>query len=349
MQTGIDELHAGSDPGPSAQEPKPAPKARLVPFNEIKMNTERRYLVKGLIPRTGLTVVWGAPKSGKSFWTFDLMMHVALGWNYRGRRVHAGPVVYCAFEGQTGLEARVEAFRLAKMAELTEPVPFFLQPVTLDLVADHKGLIEVIRNQPGATPPAAVVLDTLNRSLRGSESSDQDMTAYVKAADTIREAFNCAVIVVHHCGLNGERPRGHSSLTGALDAQLSVKRSGNDAIIVECELAKDGPAGEILASRLEVVTVGTDEDGDEITSCVIVEAAVEAASEQGGPSLTANQRAMLTILQDAGALGLNAKELFSKSKDAGVGETRRADLYDTRRALQNKGLIRIEDDQWFAT
>jgi RecA-family ATPase len=79
-----------------------------------------------------------------------------------------------------------------------------------------------IREQAGA--PAAVVIDTLNRSLAGSESSDEDMAAYIKAADAIRDAFNCAVVIVHHCGHEGTRPRGHSSLMGALDAQVAVTK-----------------------------------------------------------------------------------------------------------------------------
>jgi hypothetical protein len=28
----------------------------------------------------------------------------------------------------------------------------------------------------------------------------------------IRNAFGCAVIVVHHCGIDATRPRGHTSL-----------------------------------------------------------------------------------------------------------------------------------------
>src|SRR5262245_39883861 len=84
------------------------PRIRLNPFNEIKLSLQRRDLVKRLIPRSGLIVVWGPPKCGKSFWVFDLMLHVALGREYRGRRVHQGPVVYCAFEGQKGIEARAE-------------------------------------------------------------------------------------------------------------------------------------------------------------------------------------------------------------------------------------------------
>src|SRR5215510_14219600 len=144
---------------------------RLVPFSEIALGNDRRYLVKGLIPTPGLSVIWGPPKSGKSFWTFDLVMHVALGWDYRGRRVHQGSVVYCCFEGQSGIKARVEAFRQRLLSDQSQEVPFFLQPMTLDLVSDHDELIEAVRATLRSTTPVAVVLDTLNRSLVGSESS----------------------------------------------------------------------------------------------------------------------------------------------------------------------------------
>ena len=142
----------------------------LVPFDDIKLGTERRYLINGLIPRTGLVVVWGPPKSGKSFKIFDMLLHVALNRRYRGRRVHPGPVVYCSFEGQTGFEARCAAFRKKFLAQNKEPVPFYLQPVTLDLVKDASELIRVIRATLGNVKPAVIALDTLNRSLRGSES-----------------------------------------------------------------------------------------------------------------------------------------------------------------------------------
>jgi hypothetical protein len=243
---------------------------RLVAFDDIELGRQRRHLVKGLIPRTGLIVVWGPPKSGKSFWTFDLVMHVALDRPYRGRRVDHGAVVYCAFEGQTGIEARCAAFRKKFLAAEHERVPFYLEPITLDLVKDAPELTLAIRTTLGGVKPVAIVLDTLNRSLRGSESSDEDMTSYVRAADALREAFDCAVIIVHHCGIDGTRPRGHTSLTGAADAQLAVNRDAANNIIVTLEYAKDGPQGDTVASRLEVVDVGIDEDGDPITSCVVL-------------------------------------------------------------------------------
>jgi AAA domain len=247
-----------------------ASRIHLVPFADIKLDTERSDLVKGLIPRVGLTVLWGAPKCGKTFWIFDCMMHVALGWKYRGKRVHQGVVVYCAFEGQQGIKKRKEAFVQRHLENYGETVPFFLMPVTMDLVKDGPALIAAIQKTLGEAVPVAVVLDTLNRSLRGSESSDEDMSAYVTASDRIRETFSCAIVVVHHCGLDATRPRGHTALAGALDSQLSCKRDSSGNIVVTVELMKDGEEGEVIGSKLETVKVGVNKDNDDITSCIIV-------------------------------------------------------------------------------
>jgi hypothetical protein len=281
------------------------PRIRLVAFDDIQLGTERRYLIKGLIPRVGLTVVWGPPKSGKSFWTFDAVMHVALDWPYRGRRVHHGPVVYCAFEGQEGMEARKTAFAQRFLAEDHEPVPFYLEPVTLNLVRDRAELITAIRATLGDVMPVAVVLDTLNRSLSGSESSDEDMGAYVGAADSIRAAFDCAVIIVHHCGVDGSRPRGHTSLTGGVAAQLAIGHDATGNIITTAEYMKDGPQGDAVASRLEWVEVGTDQDGDAITSCVVlpVEPGAVMPAAKKKPSSKAAQIALRALVEALAELG----------------------------------------------
>jgi RecA-family ATPase len=89
----------------------------------------------------------------------------------------------------------------------------------VELEREHARLVEAIRAQAGG-PVAAVVLDTLNRSFTGSESSDEAMTAYVKACDAVREALGCAVIIVHHSGLAEGRARGHTALLGSADAQI---------------------------------------------------------------------------------------------------------------------------------
>ena len=268
-----------------------------VPFDQIQPVTSTPYLVRGLIPREGLAVAWGPPKCGKSFWAFDVMMHVALGWEYRGHRVTQGPVVYIACEGALGFRARVEAFRQRHLAEETTGVPFYLVPATIDLVDEYRELIPSIESVLGDTAPVAVVMDTLNRSMRGSESSDEDMSAYIKAADAVREAFGCVVLVVHHCGHEATRPRGHTSLTGACDAQIAVKRDTNGTITATVEWMKDGEEGEEVFSRLEQVEVGIDDDGEPISSCVIVPSSEAAAG--AGRRITGAAKIALDFLQKA--------------------------------------------------
>jgi AAA domain-containing protein len=242
---------------------------KLIPFEQLRPGPEATYLIKGLIPRVGLTVVWGPPKCGKSFWLMDALLHVALGWEYRGRRVTRGPVVYCAFEGADGYNARAEAFRIRFLTADQGLVPFYLVAAKMDFLADHQALIASIKAQIGPTSPVAVGLDTLNRSIGGKED-DERMAGYIGASDAIREEFHCVVPVVHHCGVEGTRPRGHTSLTGAAEAQIEVKRDEAKNIVVRVEYMKDGPEGTEIFSRLEPVEVGRDQDGDLITSCVIV-------------------------------------------------------------------------------
>jgi AAA domain len=201
--------------------------------------------------------------------------------------VTSGPIVYCALEGAQGHKNRIEAFRRGKISRAADSdPPFYLMATPLSLVRDQKAFTTDIGRQLGDLKPVAVCIDTLNRSLEGSESSDEDMSAYVRAADAIRDAFGCLVIIVHHCGHGGDRPRGHSSLMGALDAQIAVRRDATDNVVAELELSKDGETGLQFVSRLKVVEIGADQDGDPITSCVIEAVDVPAAA----PKATAKSR-----------------------------------------------------------
>jgi hypothetical protein len=261
--------------GDGNQEPQQKKRRfELKPFDTIKVSKIPNYLVKGILPRTGLAVVWGPPKCGKSFWVFDLVMHVAIGRKYRGCRVQQGRVVYLALEGGSGFAARIDAWRQRCRGE--HDVPFFLIDTPLALVSDHRELIAAIREQLDG-PPAVIIIDTLNRSLNGSENKDEDMSAYIRAADAIRAAFNCLVIIIHHCGVVGNRPRGHTSLSGADDVQIALERDKEGIIIAKVEHMKDAEAGAVMASQLERVDLGTDADGDPLSSCVIVPAEVAAA------------------------------------------------------------------------
>jgi hypothetical protein len=272
----------------------------LIPFEQIRVDSTPAFVVKGIVPRHGLVTTWGPPKCGKSFMIFDLAMHVALGWQYRNHKVQQGPVVYVAAEGGNRFADRVEAWRQRHLVEgSVDPIPFYLLAVPLDLIAEHAVLIAAIQAQAKGAP-TVVVLDTLNRTLVGSENKPEDMARYIRAADAIRMAFGCAVIVIHHCGIDGSRPRGHTSLAGADDAQIAVSRDSTGLIKVEVEHFKDGIASPPFACRLENVDLGTDRDGNEMSSCVIVAAELPTTDAKArGGKVSPNQNRFLDILTDA--------------------------------------------------
>src|SRR5262249_12332470 len=109
---------------PPERDPNKQYPYRLIPFNDLRPGIRSDHLVDGLIPRSGIVAVWGPPKSGKSFWAFDLAMHIALGWPYRDRRVEQGPVAYLAFEGADGFNNRAEAFRRTHAEALEREMAF---------------------------------------------------------------------------------------------------------------------------------------------------------------------------------------------------------------------------------
>jgi hypothetical protein len=216
------------------------------------------------------------------------------------------------------------------------------------LVKEVGQLIEDIRAQLGDEKPVVIVIDTLNRSIAGSESSDEDMSDYIKAADAIRETFTCAVAVIHHCGKDGSRPRGHTSLTGAADGQIAISKDSAGIVSSRVEYLKDGAEGAETHSRLDVVELGTDDDGEPITSCVVQEAENASTGMAAQPHLSKNQQTMLALLNSKGG-GLTVEGWNDLARAEGIGTKRKADLYDLRTALKSRNLVYEHDGRWFPT
>jgi hypothetical protein len=246
-------------------------KFRLVPFGQLRPGNDPGYLVDELIPLRGIVLVWGKRKCLKSFWTYDLGFHVAHYPEYRGRSVLQVPVVYCAFEGAHGYKKRAEALRRHHKIPAANDIALYLVPGRANMIKEYPLLISAVREQLVGEVPRMIVLDTLNKSLVGSESKDVDMAAYIVAAEALRDAFDCVVLIIHHCGYDETHPRGHTSLTGAVDAEFEVVREGM-LVTVKNVTMRDGPEGFEIRSQAEVVEVG-----------VLVDALRAALAERGTP------------------------------------------------------------------
>lgn len=233
------------------------------------------WLVKNLLPAVpGLGVIYGLPGSGKTFAALDLAMSVCRGISWQGLRVKPTGVVYLAAEGQGGLVNRVRAYlQHHDVAPRDLRLEIIAQQINLRSPDEHiEDVIQAVKDADDRIGPVGlIVVDTLNRVLAGGdENSPMDMGALIYNVQRIAEATGCFCLIVHHCGKNEDRgARGHSSLKGAADLEISV--SNNDgARMLRVEKLKDGQDGVSYGFRLEVVDLGEDDDGDPVSSCVVV-------------------------------------------------------------------------------
>jgi hypothetical protein len=108
-------------------------------------------------------------------------------------------------------------------------------------------------------------------------------------------------MLVHHNtkeGGSGKGGRGHSSLWGALDTEIDVHRDPVTKIATATVYKqRNGPEGAKVAFELETVGLGTDSDGDEVTSCIV--RAAESAAKAAGVKMSATCTIALHALRQA--------------------------------------------------
>ncbi len=255
---------------PSFDAPKRA--SELEWFDDVEPVLGGAYLVKGLLDAGTMSVVYGPSNSGKTFWTIDLAYHVAIGAPWRGRRVIQASVLYLAAEGGRGVINRVAAL---KQSHGVLDVPLAVKRAGLDLLhdqADLQHIVDLSEEVRAKIPeaPHLIVIDTLSRVMAGGdENSAADMTALIRNIDAIRATTGAHILTVHHTGKDTARgARGHSSLRAATDTEIEIaNEDGARAAMVTKQ--RDHNGGETFAFDLKNVSLGHDQDGDEVTSCVV--------------------------------------------------------------------------------
>ncbi|MFE8106929.1 AAA family ATPase [Sphingomonas melonis] len=283
--------------------PAPAP-LPLIWFDENKPLLSGNWLIKNVLPAEAFCTIIGHPGCGKSFFALDLACHIAAGLKWQDRKVKQGLVLYIAAEGQRGQQNRVEAWKRHYEAQ---GLAFAMIPVAINLGARTEDLPKLFETIQAAcaiagVPLAALVIDTLNRTFGGGDENGTDMSEYVANIGKVQTTFGCTAIVVHHIPKNSETvsERGHGSLRGAIETSLVVSSDAESGLrTVLCKKQKDAEDGWKLNFKLKVIELGEDEDGDPVTSCVVVPADAAEASKPAakGPRLNATQRQALNELQ----------------------------------------------------
>lgn len=240
---------------------------------EIEPRLSSLWLVKKTLPLQGLALLYGHPGSGKSFLAIDLAMHIALGRDWNGCQTRKGVVVYVAAEGQNGLRNRIAAFR--RHYSLSGPLPLALIPVPVDLHnpdADRAKLVRAVRTAADRyeEAPALIVLDTISKTLGAGKENTDDLAVYVTNCGSLATEFGCCVLPVHHRPKDAEstEPRGHGSLKAGVDTVILVEAGKPKRAKITKQ--KDGEERDLVMFNLQPVELGLDDEGDMVTSCVVV-------------------------------------------------------------------------------
>ncbi len=229
------------------------------------------WLIDDVIPKADVMVLFGASGSGKSFAALDMAGCIARGIPWRGNHAEKGRVLIIAAEGGGGMGKRIRAYCLHHGVD----------PDTLDIsviiVAPNFMLKDDI-GEVAATVKAAggfdlIIADTFAQVTPGAnENAGEDMGLALANAKVLRDVTGAMVMLVHHSGKDASRgARGWSGIKAAMDAEIEVIKHDNGQREIRLTKMKDGDDGLRWGMRLEILPVGKDKRGKEITSCVALE------------------------------------------------------------------------------
>lgn len=316
-----------------------------------------KYLIQGVLPAADLVIVYGDSGSGKSFAVTDMAMAIARGEPWRGLRTRKGRVVYIVAEGAGGYSLRLKAYSMHHGVNLGG-IPFGVINAAPNLLQkdDIRDVIAAIKAFGGAD---LVVIDTLAQTTPGAnENAAEDMGLAIKNARAIGAAAGGVALLVHHSGKDATKgARGWSGMRAAADAQLEVVKLEDGTRVIQTTKQKDGKDDGRWGFRLETVLVAMDEEGEPITSCVLVDAEAPPAgkSRQAKPErLGVWEQLVLETLGEL-QLGGDVKKtdlviaVADKAPDKGTLKFRRA---SARRAVDNlsggkKAVLVVEEGYVF--
>lgn len=251
-----------------------------VPAAEFADGEPPSWIIKAVLPKGELVVLFGESGSGKSFVALDLCMSIARGEPWREHRTKQGRVVYIAAEGGGGFRKRLKAYATHCEIDLTG-VPFEVIHGAPNFL-QRADAVDVARAIAKGGSVSVVVVDTFAQVTPGAnENASEDMGLALAHCRGIHRATGATVMLVHHAGKDATKgARGWSGLRAAADTEIEVVR-GPAGRAIRITKQKDGDDLSTWGFELKVIPLGLDDDGDVITSCVAAEAEAPVFTRAG--------------------------------------------------------------------
>lgn len=195
----------------------------LTPLRELMREPEetRSWLLDGLLPAGGLSLLAAKPKTGKSTMPRCLALAAARGEEFLGRSTVTGPVVYLALEEKRD-EVRKHIADLGATGE--EPIHIHCAAAPPEALL---ALVEVVKQ----IKLVLVIIDPVLRMVRVRDANENaQISAALEPLMTIARQHSTHVLLVYHLG-KGERADptdatlGSTAFFAAVDTALVMKRS----------------------------------------------------------------------------------------------------------------------------
>ena len=314
------------------------------------------WIIRDVLPKADLAVIFGESGSGKSFLSLDLAFAVARGVDWNGKKVKQGRVAYICAEGSGDFRNRLRAYvrhnDISK--EEFEKIPLQIlgaAPNLMDLT-QAKALAAAILAQGDVS---LVFIDTFAQTTPGAnENSGEDVGKALAHCREISKITHSMAVLVHHAGKDLTKgARGWSGLRAAADAEINV--SGLEGVReVMISKQKGGEAGLRWGMKLVVIGVDHHEDGAIMNSCA-VQYVAPPKKEKKEREMGQVEKISWEILEANGVdegRRIKKSTLIEEAKVAiawdGEGKDRRGEVvWRSVRGLEKRGLVEIEGDEIF--
>jgi hypothetical protein len=287
-------------------EPAESPRSRvkLSYYDELDDPLPKRWIMKGVLAHGETSNWFGPPGSLKSALMTDLAIHVASMRDWRGYRAKIPwcGVLYLALERGAQVKRRLSAYRQKRGVASELPIAVKSEIIDLmredcvDLIIDAVREVETHFN----CRVGLIIIDTISKGIAaggGDEDRARDTNVMLANLRRIEERTDVHIACVGHTGKDEAKGhRGSSAHMG--DVDLMVQISGDAVKTATVIKANDQEEGVLTTFKPEITSLGTDEDGDEITAALVSEKMVEEGKQAKakGRRLTDSQSRAMELL-----------------------------------------------------
>jgi hypothetical protein len=306
-------------------------------YENFNTAVAKDWIIKGVVAKIETSSWIGPPGAAKSALLIDLITSATSGADWRGyRSKERVGVVYFALERAQLVKRRLMAH--AMRSKKPPKLAIAVAGQVIDLLNPNcvTSIVDAIRAAEAhySCTVGVIVIDTYGKGIAaggGDENSAKDQNATLANLRRIQEVTGVHIAIVGHTGKDETKGvRGSNAHLGDVDlmVQISVDEGGvRTAMITKCN---DGAKGLLTRFKLEVVTLGIDDDGDDITTVVVADDLLDTEKGVSRAKLSKSQRKAMEMLEraiiDFGQPGPVSSEYPTNTKVVSVGQWREACL-----------------------